>query len=114
MAKLDDLDRRLEAAKAKHEAENPSAPARGANEMSQGIRAFMEMFGVLLGSGLIGGLLDSYFKTAPTLLIIFVILGICAAIFNLYKLSKNLGTAIGSNSLQSEVKDANKPTKFEP
>lgn len=81
--------------------------------MSTGIRAFMEMIGVLLGSGLMGWALDRYFGTSPTLLIIFVILGIVAALFNLYKLSRNLGTAVGSNNLQSTEKAANKPSQNE-
>lgn len=109
MTKLDDLNTQLNAAKAKHTQMNPTEPAKFSREMNLGIRAFMEMLGVLLGSGLMGWALDAYFETSPTLLIIFVILGIIAAFFNLYKLSRDLGTAIGSNSLQSEEKDANKP-----
>jgi ATP synthase protein I len=102
MNDLNDLEKRLNEAKARHESLNPKRePSRMGNEMATGIRAFMEMLGVLLGSGLMGYALDAYFKTAPTLLIIFIVLGIFAAIFNLYKLSRNLGTAIGSNSLQS-------------
>jgi ATP synthase protein I len=113
MTKLDDLDAKLDAAKARYEQQNPTAPAKYSREMNLGIRAFMEMFGVLLGSGLMGWALDAYFKTSPTLLIIFVILGIVAAFFNLYKLSKDLGTAIGSNNLQSEEKAARKPSQNE-
>jgi len=96
MTNLNDLNTRLNAAKARQEAQNPSEPPKYSREMNLGIRAFMEMLGVLLGSGLMGWALDAYFKTSPTLLITFVILGIIAAFFNLYKLSKNLGTAIGS------------------
>ncbi len=113
MTKLDDLDARLVAAKAQHVKMNPMEPAKYSREMNLGIRAFMEMLGVLLGSGLMGWALDAYFETSPTLLITFVILGIGAAFFNLYKLSKNLGTAIGSNRLQSEEKDGNKPSQNE-
>lgn len=102
---LDDLEKRLNEAKLKREEQKPKvASAASGREMATGIRAFMEMFGVLLGSGVMGYALDQFFGTAPTILIIFVILGITAAIFNLYKLSRNLGTAIGSNSLQSADK----------
>ena len=110
---MDDLDRRIQDAKARHAVQNPVEPSKYSKEMNLGIRAFMEMLGVLLGSGLMGWALDAYFGTSPTLLIIFVILGIVAAFFNLYKLSKNLGTAIGSNSLQSTPENANKPTQNE-
>ena len=113
MTKLDDLNSRLEAAKAMQEKLSPTEPAKYSREMNLGIRAFMEMLGVLLGSGFMGWALDAYFETAPTFLIIFGILGIVAAFFNLYKLSKNLGTAIGSNNLQSEEKAANKPSQNE-
>lgn len=113
MTKLDDLESRLNAAKAMQEKLSPTKPAPYSHEMNLGIRAFMEMLGVLLGSGLMGWALDAYFKTSPTLLIVFVILGIVAAFFNLYKLSKNLGTAVGSNSLQSEEKAARKPSQNE-
>ncbi len=113
MTKLDDLNTRLEAAKAQQEKLSPTEPSKYSREMNLGIRAFMEMMGVLLGSGLMGWALDSYFGTSPALLIIFVILGIIAAFFNLYKLSKDLGTAIGSNSLQSAEKDVRKPSQNE-
>lgn len=113
MTKLDDLDARLKAAQEQQRKETAPAPSRYSNEMNLGIRAFMEMLGVLLGSGIMGWALDVYFGTSPTLLIIFVILGIVAAFFNLYKLSRNLGTAIGSNNLQSEEKVARKPSQNE-
>lgn len=113
MGRLDELDARLKMAKAQYEKDNVPAAKAYSKEMNLGIRAFMEMIGVLLGSGLMGWALDAYFKTAPTMLIIFVILGIATAFFNLYKLSKNLGTAIGSNNLQSEEKLARKPSQNE-
>lgn len=113
MTKLDDLDAKLKAAKGQYAADNSKVAAPYSKEMNLGIRAFMEMLGVLLGSGLMGWALDAYFETSPTLLIIFVILGIVAAFFNLYKLSRNLGTAIGSNNLQSEEKLARKPSQNE-
>lgn len=111
MTKLDDLESRLEAAKAKHAPQDSSSKIAYSADMNRGIRAFMEMLGVLLGSGLMGWALDSYFGTAPTILIIFVILGIVTAFFNLYKLSRNLGTAIGSKGLQSEDKNGTKPSQ---
>lgn len=111
MTKLDDFESRLEAAKAKHNTENSAPKIAYTNDMNRGIRAFMEMLGVLLGSGLMGWALDAYFETAPTILIIFVILGILTAFFNLYKLSRNLGTAIGSKGLQSEDKNGTKPSQ---
>ncbi len=114
MSKLDDLDAKLKAAQSIQEKQNPAIPVGFSKEMNLGMRAFMEMLGVLLGSGLMGWCLDAYFKTAPSFLIIFVILGIVAAFYNLYKLSRNLGTAIGSNSLQSEEKAANKPSQNKP
>lgn len=111
----DDLENRIKEAKERYESANPvKQPTQYNREMSLGIRAFMEMLGVLLGTGIMGWSLDSFFGTSPTILIIFVILGIVAAFFNLYKLSRNLGTAIGSNSLQSSDKTANKPSKNEP
>ncbi len=113
MGKIDDLDEQISAAKSRLDAQSPKVVTKYNHEMNQGIRAFMEMLGVLLGSGLMGWALDAYFKTAPFLLIIFIILGIIAAFLNLYKLSKNLGTAIGSKHLQSDEKAANKPTNIE-
>ncbi|HEU4838006.1 MAG TPA: AtpZ/AtpI family protein [Micavibrio sp.] len=113
MTKLDDLDARLKNAKARYEKENAPRPSAYSKEMNLGMRAFMEMVGVLLGSGLMGWVLDDYFGTTPIILIIFVILGVAAAFFNLYKLSRNLGTAIASNSLQSETKPDKKPSQSE-
>jgi len=111
MTNQDDFAARLAAAKAKHEAQNPVVPPMASKEMNQGMRAFMEMLGVLLGSGLMGWCLDAYFGTGPKMLLIFIFLGIIAAFYNVYKLSRNLGTAIGGESLQSTEKDANKPSQ---
>jgi ATP synthase protein I len=113
MTKLDDLDARLKSARAQYEKEEAPRPSAYSKEMNLGLRAFMEMIGVLLGSGLMGWALDDYFGTAPIILLIFVILGVGAAFFNLYKLSRNLGTAIASNSLQSETKPDRKPSQSE-
>jgi ATP synthase protein I len=113
MTKLDDLDAQLKTARAQYEKQEAPRPSAYSKEMNSGLRAFMEMVGVLLGSGLMGWVFDDYFGTTPIILIIFVILGIAAAFFNLYKLSKNLGTAIGSNSLQSETKPDRKPSQSE-
>ena len=110
----DDLEKRIKEAQERYESANPvKEPSQYSREMNLGIRAFMEMLGVLLGAGLIGWSFDSFFGTAPTILIIFVILGIVAAFFNLYKLSRNLGTAIGSNNLHSSDKPAKKPSQNE-
>lgn len=108
--KLRSLDARLNEAIARHHKDDKhsadsSSPHR---EMADGIKAFMEMFGVLLGSGLMGWSLDHFFETAPAFLISFIFLGIGAAFFNLYKMSRNLGTAIGSNGLHREEKTARK------
>lgn len=113
MSKLDELDAALRKAQDAQNAQNPVMPTGYSKEMNMGMRAFMEMLGVLLGSGLMGWALDSYFKTMPAFLVVFVILGIIAAFFNLYKLSRNLGTAIGSNGLQSDEKAANKTSQNE-
>ena len=111
MSKLDDLDKALRKAPEQQNAQNPVLPSGHSKEMALGMRAFMEMLGVLLGSGLMGWALDAYFETSPTLLIIFVILGIVAAFYNVYKLSRNMGTAIGANNLQSTEKAARKPSQ---
>lgn len=113
MTHKDDFADRLAAAKAKHEAQNPVVPPIASDEMNQGMRAFMEMLGVLLGSGLMGWCLDAYFGTGPRMLLIFIFLGIIAAFYNVYKLSRNMGTAIGSKSLQNGDKAANKPSQNE-
>ncbi len=111
MSKLDELDAALKKAQDAQNAQNLVMPKGYSKEMNMGMRAFMEMLGVLLGSGLMGWALDAYFNTSPTLLIIFVILGIVAAFYNVYKLTRNLGTAIGANNLQSEEKTARKPSQ---
>jgi len=108
MDNLKDLDARLQAARAAHEKNTPAPHGGGAQagrDMATGIRSFMEMIGVLLGSALMGYALDALFGTGPMLLFCFIFLGIFAALFNLYKLSRNLGTAIGSNGLQNPKKD---------
>ncbi len=105
MNNLNDLQSRLKDAQDRNQDKPSSAQLESNKEMAMGMRAFMEMLGVILGSGLMGWCLDRFFGTSPILLIIFIFLGICAGFFNLYKMSKNLGTAIGSNSLHPNEKD---------
>lgn len=101
---LDELERKLAEARAQHEKPAP-APKNTGREMAVGMRILMELIGVTLGSGLIGYGLDRFFETSPMLLILFVVLGIVAAIFNIYKITRNLGTAIGSHDLHKNEKD---------
>lgn len=78
----EDLARRIAEAKSKHE-----QPSGGGREGNQAWQFLSEVIaGILVGGG-IGWLLDRWLKTGPWLFVVFLILGITAAFWNMIKLA---------------------------
>lgn len=88
MTELDELSKKIEAAKKTREA-SPENLGQGNEEtkkdMSFGMRVGVELFaGILVGSG-IGYGIDYFAHTLPLFLIIFMIVGAGAGFWNIYK-----------------------------
>ena len=93
---LDDLDARLDAAKAKRtEREGGTGDASRVQGLSLALRIVTELVvGVVVGVG-IGLGLDYWLGTRPWFMIVFLFLGTGAGILNVYRTATGLGHAIG-------------------
>lgn len=73
----------------KKEAEELDGQAR------QGIQAGVELVGAIFLPTAIGYFIDGYFDTRPLFMLILFFLGICTGFYNVYRISQNMGTAVG-------------------
>lgn len=85
--RLSSLDARLKVAAQTEKVRTGTAPAKPDKGYKQGSRVLAELIAGPVGGGVIGYALDSWFKTSPWLLLVFVILGFAAAIWNIVKIS---------------------------
>lgn len=112
---LDNLEAKITQFKAGKNAEIRKKTAGDADNdnMNNGIRAGAEMV-VTIGAGtLIGYGLDSWLSTKPLFLIIFLLAGVCAGFFNIYKITQNIGATVTPDSLQKAEKDVRKTPEIE-
>ncbi len=61
----------------------------------QGIQAGVELVGAIFLPTAVGYFIDGYFDTRPLFMLILFFLGICTGFYNVYRISKNMGTAVG-------------------
>jgi ATP synthase protein I len=106
MGELDDLEKKIQQAKADNNDELTPEQKRNAENMSVGIRAGAELVSAIAGGALIGWLLDGWLDTKPWFLIVMLLLGVTTGFVNVYRISQNLGTAPGYSELHRRKKDA--------
>lgn len=112
---IDNLEAKIAQFKAVKTAQASKAASKDADSdnMNNGIRAGAEMV-VTIGAGtLIGYGLDSWLETKPLFLIIFLLAGVCAGFFNIYRITQNIGSSVTSDSLQKAEKGARKAPENE-
>ena len=68
---------------------------KNATNMSLGARAGAELITFIIAGGLIGWLLDAQFGTKPLLLILFLLAGVCTGFYEVYRITNNMGRAVG-------------------
>lgn len=78
----------------------------GDSNSRQGAQAGIELAGAIFISMAIGFGIDSFFDTKPAFLLIFFFLGVCTGFYNVYRITQNMGTAVGIKGLSGEKKDA--------
>lgn len=112
---LDDLEAKIaqfktgKASVAKQESDK----LKDAENVNNGIRAGAELV-VTIGAGvLIGYGLDSWLGTKPIFLIIFLLAGVFAGFFNIYRITQNIGASVGYATLQKAEKGAKKAPENE-
>ena len=109
--RLQDLGQRVKAARTRRVLQTQGGgPGRGraANGMAVGLRIVIEMVaGLAVGVG--GGLfLDSYFETAPFLLIVGFILGSGAAFANVIRTARDLDVRAARERAAREIAEDDK------
>jgi len=89
-ARLERLKSGLEAQKATDQRQSDAASPKAANmgqAMSLGIRVLSEFVAAILVGGLLGWQFDTWLGTTPGLLLVFLLLGICAGFWNIYRIA---------------------------
>ncbi len=88
---LDDLESRIQKARAAQPAEVPDAPRP--SPVGQALRLAVEMVSALfVGAGL-GWLLDAWLGTGPWLLLVFLLLGGAGGMLNVYRTGRRLSAS---------------------
>jgi ATP synthase protein I len=85
--RLKSLDARLKAATGAETIRTGTTQPGPDKGYKQGSRVLAELIAGPAGGGLIGWALDRWLNTSPWLLLVFVILGFAAAIWNIVKIS---------------------------
>ena len=65
-------------------------------EARKGIQAGVELIGAIFIPTAVGYFLDGWLETRPAFMLILFFLGICTGFYNVYRISKNMGTAVGN------------------
>lgn len=101
--RLDTLEERIAAARVRH-APPPEPQARGA-ALGQALRLSTELVAGVAVGGFIGWALDRFFGSAPFLMVVFLLLGATAGIFNVVKTAKAMQAAAAKPPAGNVVDD---------
>lgn len=112
---LKDLDEKIKKMRgAKDDAAKQTASSdEEKDDMRMGIRAGTELVVTIAAGTLIGYYLDQWLDTAPVFLIIFVLAGIGAGFFNIYRITEGAGSQVGFAPLHKNKKQGTKPAENE-
>ncbi|MCF8495796.1 MAG: AtpZ/AtpI family protein [Alphaproteobacteria bacterium] len=112
---LEELDRKIRAAKGE-----PPSPLIGKverppdSEARAGIQAGVELVAAIGAGAAIGYGLDSWLGTKPAFFLIFFFLGICTGFYNVYRVTQNLGSAVGFSALHKRLRSEGKNARTPP
>ncbi len=94
---LDNLAEKIRKAKGEDKASLAKQRAEAADKNSkQGMQAGIELVGAILLCTALGYGIDNWLGTKPAFLLIFFFLGTCTGFYNVYRISNNMGTAVGN------------------
>lgn len=81
------------------------------SDARQGAQAGIELAGAIFISTAIGYGIDSLAGTKPAFLLIFFFLGVCTGFYNVYRLTQNLGTAVGIKNASQKAEQEGLPAE---
>lgn len=87
---LEELDSRLEKAKAGHSAKQPKPRTGGNSALGIAYRLAMEIVIAVIVGGAIGWGLDTWLNTGPIFLVIFLFIGMAAGFMTAYRASEQM------------------------
>ena len=87
-ARLTSLDRRLKQAQLEEAVRSGKATRTSSKGQSQGMRILSDLFGLPLGGGIIGWLLDGWLGTRPWLMLALIFVGFGIAVRNVLWISR--------------------------
>lgn len=93
--KLNDLQAQIDALKERTQVDMPKERTQDSDNLSLGVRAGTELVGAIVVCAAIGYGLDRWLDTKPWMLILFLFLGVCTGFLNVYRVTQNLGSAVG-------------------
>jgi ATP synthase protein I len=98
---LNALSEKIAAAKPRRDSDTSNA-----KDMSVGVRAGTELVTCIIAGTLLGWGLDNGFGTAPIFLIIFLLTGIGVGFYEVWRLTNNMGSAVGFADARKKSKNA--------
>ncbi|MBC7908714.1 MAG: AtpZ/AtpI family protein [Rhodospirillaceae bacterium] len=98
---FDDIEARIRAAREREATQPGQRPGRAPPQgLALGMRLAVEFVaGVAIGVGL-GYVLDRFLGTAPWMMVLFLLLGGAAGVFNAYRAAKGLDATVGLAAAQ--------------
>lgn len=90
--RLDTLNKRLETLRADR-AEKTARETRSSPELGMAFRLATEFVAGVVVGGIIGWQVDAFFGTKPIFLMVFIIIGIAAAMWNVYRVADKMHKA---------------------
>ncbi len=97
---IETLNKRIEEEQKKH-----ASSEMADNDPRQGMKAGIEFVVAITVPTFIGFKLDQWLDTKPAFFFLLMFMGMITGFYNVYRISKNLGTAVGNSRLQSEKKN---------
>ena len=105
---LNDLQSRIEAAKAAASPDKSSKNPDDASGTNMGIRAVTDIIATPIVCGAIGMGVDQWFETSPIFFILLAFLGLCAGFWDLSRMMSGNDSSVGFKRLQNKTKEGNK------
>lgn len=115
-SKLTDLKSRIRHFNSEHEEKSEKmehSSADGSN-MAVAFRACSELIVSIGVCGAAGYYFDQYFETKPAGLIIGLLTGMCVGFLGIYRITNNMGMAVGYKNLPDNAKNHDKDEEKDP